>query len=175
MTDTENPSEPTISPGELQEIVSVFADSDLRELRLTVGNVDMLISRNEHVDVAPADAVVRTPTIAPAAAEATTTSPDAALPEEPVQAQTDVDREGLVEVRSPAVGTFYRRPAPDQEAFVQVGTDVTVGDPLGSIEVMKMFTKVTAEIAGSVVEICVEDAALVEHGEVLFLIDPATP
>ena len=175
MTDIDNPSDPTISPGELQEIVSVFADSDLRELRLTVGNVEMLISRNEHVDVTPANEGTRAPTIAPTAAQPTTATPEAALPEVPAQTQTDVGREGLVEVRSPAVGSFYRRPAPDQDPFVEIGSDVAAGDPLGSIEVMKMFTNVTAEVAGTVVDICVDDAVLVEHGQVLFLIDPTTP
>ena len=167
----------TITPAELQEIVQVFADSDLRELRLTVGDVDLLVSRNEQVHVA--DTTARTPPPplggASAAAAATgVTAADVAPPsvtQFPSTAQMTrpgkSDRDGLLEIRSPAVGMFYGRPAPDKPPFVEPGTTVSLGDPVGTIEVMKMFTTVTAETAGTVVEVCVQDATLVEYNQVL--------
>lgn len=172
----ETPS--AISPAELQEIVKVFADSDLRELRLSVGAVDLLISRNEHVDLAapaPAPRVSRSPEPTPASPEPSAPASPSASAAEPADAGSSQapEREGLLEVRSPALGTFYRRPAPDQPAFVEIGTAVAAGDAVGTIEVMKMFTTVTAEVSGTVAEICVGDAALVEHGQVLFYLEPA--
>ncbi len=70
------------------------------------------------------------------------------------------------------VGTFYRKPSPDAPAFAEVGTRVSVGDPLCLVEVMKLYTTVSAEQAGTVVAVCADDATLVEYGEVLFVIEP---
>lgn len=81
---------------------------------------------------------------------------------------------GLIEVRSPMVGTFYRRPSPDSDAFVEVGSEVAAGDALCLVEVMKLFTTLHAELAGRVVEVCVDDADLVEHDQVLFKLEPLT-
>ncbi|WP_426246495.1 acetyl-CoA carboxylase biotin carboxyl carrier protein [Nocardioides sp. LHG3406-4] len=171
----------SISPAELQEIVRVFADSDMRELRLSVGAVELLVSRNEQVEASgarpaapPAPAVHQAP--APAALAPAAPAQESAPAQEPAAAPAQSgapDRAGLAEIRSPALGTFYRRPAPDQPAFVEVGTQVAVGDAVGTIEVMKMFTTVTSDVAGTVTEICVDDAVLVEHGQPLFYVDPA--
>ena len=76
-------------------------------------------------------------------------------------------------VTSPSVGTFYRRPAPDQQPFVQAGSKVQANDPLCLIEVMKMFTGVPAPCAGRIAEILVEDATVVEYGQPLMYIEPA--
>lgn len=178
MPTTDQPP-PSISPAELQEIVRVFADSDLRELRVSVGAVDLVVSRNEQVEVT-AGPVAPTPvqrTPAPVSEGPTVVPPSElqAAPERaPVaEAVADAAPPGVVELRSPALGTFYRRPAPDQAPFVEVGSQVAVGDAVGSIEVMKMFTTVTADVAGTITEICVDDAVLVEHGQRLFYVDPA--
>jgi len=78
---------------------------------------------------------------------------------------------GQIAVRAPMVGTFYRAPAPDAPPFVEVGTRVRAGAPLCLIEVMKLFTTIEAEAAGTIAEIAVDDGILVEHGQILFLID----
>jgi acetyl-CoA carboxylase biotin carboxyl carrier protein len=70
------------------------------------------------------------------------------------------------------VGTFYRRPGPDQESFVVEGQRVEVGDTLCLIEAMKLFNEIVAEQAGVVRTICLEDAAPAEFGQLLFLIEP---
>ena len=68
------------------------------------------------------------------------------------------DEDGLVRVTSPMVGTFYRRPAPDQPPFVEEGQRVEAGDPLCLIEAMKLFNEIIAEEGGHVRTICLEDA-----------------
>lgn len=171
----------SLSTEELTQIVRAFADSDLRELRLQVGDVDLLVSRNEHVDgaapaarpAAPPAASATTPAAPPAPAvhaHATAAPVAGAVPAAPASTG---DRIGLVAVRSPAVGVFYRRPAPDKSPYAEVGSTVAVGDPVGNIEVMKMFTTVTTEVAGTVAEICVEDATLVEYDQVIMYLTPA--
>ena len=82
------------------------------------------------------------------------------------------DEDGLVSVTSPMVGTFYRRPAPDQPAFVEVGQHVEAGDTLCLIEAMKLFNEIVAEEAGVVRTIALEDAAPAEFGQLLFLLEP---
>lgn len=173
----------SVSPAELQQIVKVFAESDLRELRLSVGDVDLLVSRNEQVD-APTPRTTPSPAAQepPAADAKPVASRPSGVSDAPAapplaagrtEQPTESARAGLVEIRSPAIGTFYRRPAPDKPPFVEVGTVIEVGDAVGTIEVMKMFTTVTADVAGTVKEICVEDAVLVEHGQVLVYVDPS--
>jgi acetyl-CoA carboxylase biotin carboxyl carrier protein len=70
------------------------------------------------------------------------------------------------------VGTFYRRPAVDAEPYVQVGDIVKKGDVLCIVEAMKLMNEIESTVGGRVTEICVEDAELVEYGEVLFRIEP---
>ena len=71
------------------------------------------------------------------------------------------------------VGTFYRSPSPDAEAFVQVGDRVTAGSVLCIVEAMKLMNEIEAEFTGTVREILVENGQPVEYGQALFLIDPA--
>lgn len=80
--------------------------------------------------------------------------------------------DGLVEVKAPMVGTFYRAPAPDQPPFVEVGSIVKEGDPVCLIEVMKLFTTIFAPCAGKVEEVGAENGTMVEYGQVLFVLEP---
>ncbi|MFB6368259.1 MAG: acetyl-CoA carboxylase biotin carboxyl carrier protein, partial [Gemmatimonadota bacterium] len=75
------------------------------------------------------------------------------------------------EVTSPMVGTFYRAPAPDAPAYVEVGDRVEEGQTLCILEAMKLMNELDSEVSGVVKEICVENADPVEYGDVLFRID----
>jgi acetyl-CoA carboxylase biotin carboxyl carrier protein len=79
---------------------------------------------------------------------------------------------GKVAVRAPMIGTFYRRPSPQDKPFVEIGQRVAKGDPLCLLEVMKLYTTIAAPEAGVVTEIPVADGALVEFDQVLVLIEP---
>ena len=79
----------------------------------------------------------------------------------------------MIEVTSPMVGTFYSAPTPDAPSYIEVGDEVKPGDGLCIIEAMKLMNELEAEVAGTIVEICVENAQPVEYGQVLFLINPA--
>ena len=107
---------------------------------------------------APAPAVAA----APAAPEAGSAAPAPAGP-----------NPDHVDVPSPMVGTFYRAPAPDAPSYVDVGSTVNKGDTLCIIEAMKLMNEMEAEVSGTVVEICAENAEPVEYGQVLFRIDPS--
>ncbi len=88
-------------------------------------------------------------------------------------AESRDDGEGLVEVVSPMVGTFYRAPAPDAPPYVEVGDRVSKGQTLCILEAMKLMNELESEVAGVVREIVVDNAEPVEYGQVLFRIDPA--
>jgi acetyl-CoA carboxylase biotin carboxyl carrier protein len=102
--------------------------------------------------------------------------PQAAKPRLPkAMGQTRVELtpgEGRVAVRAPMVGSFYRRPSPDAAPFVDVGGRVKAGDPLCLIEVMKLYTTISAPAAGVIEAIAAEDASPVEFDQLLFVIAP---
>ena len=100
--------------------------------------------------------------------------PSAAVPEvaEIRQAQLETHRTRLFEIKSPMVGTFYRRPNPTAKPYVEVGSVVEPDTPVCIVEVMKLLTTIPAGIHGHIAEICVPDAASIETGQVLMRIDP---
>ena len=79
----------------------------------------------------------------------------------------------LIEIKAPMVGTFYRAPAPDAPAFVEVGAIIEPGQVVCIIEAMKLMNEIKSEVKGKIVDILVENAQPVEFGHVLFLIEPA--
>ncbi len=112
------------------------------------------------------------PPAAPAAAPAAAAPASSPGTPEEAPAAAGPDPKWL-EVKSPMVGTFYRSPAPDASPYVEVGKRVGVGDTLCIIEAMKLMNELEAEVAGSVVEVCVKNGDPVEYGQVLFRIDPS--
>lgn len=83
------------------------------------------------------------------------------------------DSSKYIEVKSPMIGTFYRRPSPDKDMFVEVGQQIKPGDVVCIIEAMKLFNEIESEVSGKVVKILVDDSTPVEYDQPLFLIDPS--
>jgi len=78
-----------------------------------------------------------------------------------------------VTIKSPIIGTLYRKPSPDKPPFVEVGSTIVKGDVLCVIEAMKLFNEIESEISGKIVKILVDDASPVEFDQPLFLVDPS--
>ena len=78
-----------------------------------------------------------------------------------------------ITIKSPIIGTFYRKPSPDKPLFVEVGQTIAVGDVLCIIEAMKLFNEIESEVSGKVVKILVDDSSPVEFDQPLFLVDPS--
>lgn len=78
-----------------------------------------------------------------------------------------------ITVKSPIIGTFYRKPSPDKSVFVEVGDSIKVGDVLCVIEAMKLFNEIESEVSGTIVKVLVDDASPVEFDQPLFLVDPS--
>jgi acetyl-CoA carboxylase biotin carboxyl carrier protein len=78
-----------------------------------------------------------------------------------------------ITVKSPIIGTFYRKPSPDKEVFVEVGDTIKIGDVLCVIEAMKLFNEIESEVSGKIVKILMDDSSPVEFDQPLFLVDPS--
>jgi acetyl-CoA carboxylase biotin carboxyl carrier protein len=83
------------------------------------------------------------------------------------------DDSKFITIKSPMIGTFYRKPAPDKDVFVNVGDEVSMGKVVCVIEAMKLFNQIEAEISGKIVKILVDDMTPVEYDQPLFLVDPS--
>ena len=78
-----------------------------------------------------------------------------------------------ITVKSPIIGTFYRKPSPDKDPFVEVGDAIREGDVLCVIEAMKLFNEIESEVSGKIVKVLVDDSSPVEFDQPLFLVDPS--
>jgi len=123
------------------------------------------VQQMQAVLAAPAVVAATTPVAAPLAAPV-------AVAAEPAAAESEQDS-GLIEIKSPMIGTFYRRSSPDKDAFIEVGQQVNVGDTVCVVEAMKLFNEIESEISGKVVKILVDDNSPVEYDQPLFLVEPA--
>lgn len=81
--------------------------------------------------------------------------------------------DNLITIKSPMIGTFYRRSSPDKPNLVDVGTEITPGKVVCIIEAMKLFNEIESEMSGTIVKVLVEDASPVEYDQPLFLVEPA--
>jgi acetyl-CoA carboxylase biotin carboxyl carrier protein len=83
------------------------------------------------------------------------------------------DNSKYITIKSPIIGTFYRKPSPDKPLFVEVGQTISEGDVLCIIEAMKLFNEIESEVSGKIVKILVDDSSPVEFDQPLFLVDPS--
>jgi len=105
----------------------------------------------------------------PPQAPAATQEPVAAVP----TSDETKEEDKYITIKSPIIGTFYRKPSPDKPVFVNVGDAVSVGDTVCIIEAMKLFNEIESEISGKIVKVLVDDASPVEFDQPLFLVDPS--
>lgn len=93
---------------------------------------------------------------------------------EPISQPTQKEDDSkYITIKSPIIGTFYRRPAPNKPLFVEVGDTIAKGQALCVIEAMKLFNEIESEVSGKIVKILVDDASPVEYDQPLFLVDPS--
>ena len=147
---------------EVAEILKIIDASECDEVNIELEGVRLSVRRNTSGSTMRAAGESAPP--APPKIESAVT------PEAQVSKVQLVDG---TQIHSPMVGTFYRRPSPDEAPFVEVGSKVTDGDPLCLIEVMKLFTTIEAKQTGTIKQIAVDDGQLVEFDQVLFVLDPS--
>ncbi len=159
---------------DIQNLIRFVAKSGASEVKLEMEDVKITIKtapdgvRAETVYVQQPvvsqgiTPVATTPVLQQPVAEVTTTQP----------AQKEDDSK-YITIKSPIIGTFYRRPAPNKPLFVEVGDTINKGQALCVIEAMKLFNEIESEVSGKIVKILVDDASPVEYDQPLFLVDPS--
>tara|TARA_B100000795_G_scaffold258238_1_gene232173 strand:- start:12581 stop:13045 length:465 start_codon:yes stop_codon:yes gene_type:complete len=150
---------------DIQNLIKFVTKSGASEVKLEMEDVKITIRTGAHNkgETTFIQQMPHAATNAPAPA----TLPAA---EAPVESNEDSK---FITVKSPIIGTFYRKPSPDKPLFVEVGTVIGEGDVLCVIEAMKLFNEIESEVSGKIVKILVDDASPVEFDQPLFLVDPS--
>lgn len=155
---------------EIKDLIKIVDDSDLTEIKIKNGEFEISIRTKQYskgaqmipVQAAPVQAMAP---VSNAPATAASTQPEAPAAE-------DNSNAGLLEIKSPIVGTFYRSPSPDKDAYVKVGDSVSAGSVVCIVEAMKLFNEIESEVSGKIVKVMVDEASPVQYDQVLFLVDP---
>jgi acetyl-CoA carboxylase biotin carboxyl carrier protein len=162
---------------EIQNLIKFVAKSGAHEVKLEMEDFKITIKTAADQIVPEQQTIVQhMPPLATApVASAVTSTPEAApkAAEETAAATASNQEDHLITVKSPIIGTFYRKPSPDKPTFVEIGSTVNQGDVLCVIEAMKLFNEIESEFSGKIVKILVDDASPVEFDQPLFLIDPS--
>ena len=142
---------------EIEGLINFIAQSGLEEVNLETDQIKLAVKKNLPTVQQAVQETSITPTIQP---------PEVSLTVSPPLADE------YARVKAPMIGTFYQAAKPGEPPFVQVGDTVKKGDTLCIIEAMKLFNEIESDVAGTIVEILVEDASPVEYDQPLFRIDP---
>ncbi len=163
----------SLSYEDVAKIIKIVDASSLEEVVIDIG--DLHISLNRGSSGANSGPVSTASASAPAVDDGAPRA-DHAPPKAPQIQENEsdaVDSSGGVAVLAPMVGVFYSKPSPEADPFVEIGSVVKVGDPLGLIEVMKLYTTIYAESAGRVTKVLANEGDLVEYEQPLFIVEPA--
>jgi acetyl-CoA carboxylase biotin carboxyl carrier protein len=157
---------------EIQNLIKFVAKSGASEVKLEMGDVKITIRTGSGSDTTY---VQQVPVVAQAPAQVPQSAPVAVAPEAVQETPTSADSDDskYITIKSPIIGTFYRKPSPDKPAFVEVGDSINEGDVLCVIEAMKLFNEIESEVTGKIVKVLIDDSSPVEFDQPLFLVDPS--
>jgi acetyl-CoA carboxylase biotin carboxyl carrier protein len=157
---------------EIQSLIKFVAKSGASEVKLEMEDVKITIrtgsanSETTIVQAAPMALPQQPIQAAPAAPQPVAE----AAPAAPAAVEDDSK---YVTIKSPIIGTLYRKPSPDKPSFVEVGSTIKTGDTVCIIEAMKLFNEIESEVSGKIVKVLVDDSSPVEFDQPLFLVDPS--
>jgi acetyl-CoA carboxylase biotin carboxyl carrier protein len=156
---------------DIQNLIKFVAKSGASEVKLETADVKITIKTGSDSDRTETTYIQQIPTMAaPPAPVAQAQNAEAPAP---AAAAATENHSKFITIKSPIIGTFYRKPSPDKPAFKEVGDMVANGDVLCVIEAMKLFNEIESEVSGKIVKVLVDDSSPVEFDQPLFLIDPS--
>lgn len=157
---------------DIQNLIKFVSKAEVSEVKYKTKDFEITIKTplgGSEVNYMQQPAVYHT-----APQQAATAAPQASAPVANTPAADAVsDDSKFVTIKSPMIGTFYRKPSPDKDVFVNVGDEVSNGKVVCVIEAMKLFNQIESEVSGKIVKILVDDASPVEYDQPLFLVDPS--
>jgi acetyl-CoA carboxylase biotin carboxyl carrier protein len=156
---------------EIQNLIKFVAKSGATEVKLEMDDFKITIKTTAEGTESTTTYVQQMPM----AAAPQMAAPQASAPvvSDAIAAPAADDHSKYITVKSPIIGTFYRKPAPDKPMFVEVGSTIGKGDVLCVIEAMKLFNEIESEVSGKIVKVLVDDSSPVEFDQPLFLVDPS--
>ena len=157
---------------EIQNLIRFVAKSGASEVKLEMDDVKITIKTGSDTETTIVQQVPA-PQIAQPIAPAPVVEASAPAPAAPAAPAPANDDSKYITIKSPIIGTFYRKPSPDKPLFVEVGQTIAEGDVLCIIEAMKLFNEIESEVSGKIVKILVDDSSPVEFDQPLFLVDPS--
>ncbi|MBK5208607.1 MAG: acetyl-CoA carboxylase biotin carboxyl carrier protein [Flavobacteriaceae bacterium] len=157
---------------DIQNLIKFVAKSGASEVKLEMEDIKITIKTG--TEKTETTIVQQAPQGIP---QMTTASGQPATAQTPTQTSgadsaMNEDATKFIEITSPIIGTFYRKPSPDKPVFVEVGDIVTPNTIVCMVEAMKLFNEIESEVSGKIVKILVEDGTPVEYGQPIFLVEP---
>jgi len=164
---------------EIQDLIKFVAKSGVNQVELETEDFKIVIKtgnaeKKAAKQVLPVQAFVQQPIAVPGVPAVPATPQVAPAPAPATESKDAADEDSkYLTIKSPMIGTFYRKPSPDKPLFVSVGDTVAEGDTVCIIEAMKLFNEIESEVSGKIVKVLVEDNTPVEYDQPLFLVDPS--
>ena len=164
---------------DIQELIKFVAKSGATEVDLEIDNIKISIKspamKAGKVIEPPLTVVSDMPVTKPVVGAVPLAAAPIASAASEDTSETELKEEtsNYITVKSPMIGTFYRKPSPDKDAFVIVGDEIKPGDVLCVVEAMKLFNEIESEVSGKIVKILADDSSPVEYDQPLFLVDPS--
>ena len=156
---------------DIQHLIKFVAKSGAQEVKLEMEDIKITIKTGPDKPFVENSGMVQQLQPMPVLAQAPV--PPVASAPEVVAAPVQSEEDNLITIKSPIIGTFYRKATPDKPSFVEIGQAIKEGDVLCVIEAMKLFNEIESELSGTIVKILVDDASPVEFDQPLFVINPS--
>ncbi|HRI22181.1 MAG TPA: acetyl-CoA carboxylase biotin carboxyl carrier protein [Panacibacter sp.] len=155
---------------QIQELIKIINKSNIGEISIEENDFKITIKQKEEI-VQTVTAAAPAQIYAPAPVYSA--APPVAAASSTATAEPAAKADNYITIKSPMIGTFYRKASPDKPTLVEVGDEIAPGKVVCIIEAMKLFNEIESEISGRIVKVLVEDASPVEYDQPLFLVEPA--
>lgn len=157
---------------EIQNLIKFVAKSGATEVKLEMDDIKITIKTTDAASSETTTYVQHVPQQMQQLQQAPAAQAAPQAPAAPAAPAAD-DNSKYITIKSPIIGTLYRKPSPDKPVFVEVGSTISKGDVVCVIEAMKLFNEIESEVSGKIVKVLVDDASPVEFDQPLFLVDPS--
>jgi len=158
---------------EIQNLIKFVSKSGVNEVSIEQGEFKITIkidsaSQEQHYYVQEPQVVQSAPQMQVQVQNVPNPAPQAAA-----EVPKSEENSNYITIKSPMIGTLYRKPSPDKDAFVNVGDSISVGDVICVVEAMKLFNEIESEVSGRIVKVLADDNSPIEYDQPLFLVDPS--
>jgi len=158
---------------QIQELIKIINKSNIGEISIEEKDFKVTIKQKKEEKITQVIGAAQSVPVYSAPPPVAQQQSAAASQADKAKAAAEPKADNLITIKSPMIGTFYRRPSPDKPIFAEVGDEISPGKVLCIIEAMKLFNEIESEVKGRIVKVLAEDASPVEYDQPLFLVDPS--